>query len=151
MREHAKLAALIPDKPYLSGSEHLMLQIISGIKPPMGRSIRFDRIASLWNNSDLQAQRDEAIKLIHGENGIDSLSVFPVLETVIRHEGKDSDEELIQFARSVNIERILSLSEPLPSVMLLKRIDEFYSDNEKYQERISILKTLSDISVKSSS
>ncbi len=145
----AKLAALIPDKPYLSGGEHLMLQIISGIKPPMGRSIRFDRIAALWNIRDLSSQREEAVKLIRGENGMDQLSVFPVLETVIRHERKNSDEELIQFGRSVNIERILSRSEYIPSVMLLKKIDEFYSDNESYQDRIAVLKIISDIAVKS--
>jgi tetratricopeptide (TPR) repeat protein len=145
-----KLAAMIPDTSYLSEGEHLMLQIIGEVKPPSGRSIRFDRIAALWNIKDLSEQRDEAAKLIRGENGMDYLSVYPVLEIVLRHEGKNLDEELIQFGRSVNIERVLSRSEYLPSVMLLKRIDDLYSDNEKYQERISILKEISNISAKSS-
>ena len=145
-----KLAALIPDKAFLSDGEHLMRNIISGVKPPEGRSIRFDRIAALWNNKDLAAQRDEAMKLIRGENGVDSLSVYPVLETIIRHEGKDLDEELNQFIGAANIERSISRSEYIPSVMLLKRIDDFYSESEKYQERISILKNILNISTKSS-
>jgi len=145
-----KLAALMPDQSYLSESEHLMLQIICGVKPPAGRSIRFDRIAGLWNNKDLSLQRDESVKLIRGENGVDSLSVFPVLETIIKHEGRDLNGELIQFTGSINIERILSGSECIPSVMLLKKIDDLYSENEKYQERISILKSILEISRKSS-
>jgi len=141
----AKIASLIPDNSSLSESEHLMRNIISGVKPPAGRSIRFDRIAALWNNKDLSAEREECLKLIRGENGIDSLSVFPVIETIIRHEGKDLNSELIQFTKTINLKNIISKADTITSIMLLKRIDDLYSEGENYQERISVLDNILNI------
>ncbi len=145
-----KAAALIPDNPYLSAGEHLMRNIISSIKPDGGRSIRFDRIAALWDMKDLSAQREEALKLMRGEDGMDSLSIYPVLETLLRHEGKEMNEELIQFGASVNLDRVISKSDSLVSLILLKRIDDFYSKEDNFQGRIPILKSISDISSKNS-
>ncbi len=145
-----KVAALIPESPCLTPGEHLMRNIISSIKPPRGRSIRFDRISALWDVRDLSAQREEATKLMRGEDGMDSLSIYPVLETILRHEGKDLNEDLFQFWSSIPLERIIAKSDNLASVILLKRIDDFYSRSDNYQERISILKNITEISSKNS-
>ena len=145
-----KIAALLPEKPYLTDSEHLMRSIMSGVKPPLGRSIRFDRIAALPGSKDLSAEREEALKLIRGENGIDSLSVYPVLQTALMHEGKDMNDELIQFGSSVNLDQIIAKSDSLMGIMLLKKVDDFYSSGNKFQDRIPVLKSIADISLKNS-
>ncbi len=141
-----KISDLIPENPYLSKSEHLMRNIISGVKPPHGKSIRFDRIADLWNTSDLTAQRDEALRLVRGDKGLDELSVYPVLETLLRQKGKTPDEDLLQFGKSVNIEGIISKGDSLSSLILLKTIDDFFSERENYKDRVFILNNILKIS-----
>ncbi len=146
----AKIASMIPESPYLAENEYLMMNIIAGIKPPAGRSHRFDRISVLRNSKGLQAQREEALKLITGESGIDPLSVYPVLEIMIRQQGKAPDEELIQFTGSVNLSGIISKSDSIAAIILLKKIDELLSDRENYRERIPVLNDIYGISSRKS-
>jgi len=145
-----KIASLISNHPLLSESEHLMLNIISGVKPPAGRSIRFDKISELWMEKDLSAQREDALKLLRGEKGFDALSAYPVLETILRHEEKELDEELIQFGKQINLKRIISKSDSIVSVILLKRIDDFYSRRGDNHERVSVLNDILNISSENS-
>ncbi len=145
-----QMISSIPAQAYLSGSEHLMRNIIGGVKPPVGRSIRFDRIAALWNNKDLISQGEDAAGLIRAKDGIDSLSVFPVLQTIIKHEGKNLNNELIQFIDTINIESITAKSDNPAGILLLKRIDDFLSESEKFNERVPILKSISALSMKNS-
>lgn len=145
-----KAAWLMPDQPVLSESEHLMRNIIGGVKPPSGRSLRFDRIADLWYAGDLSAQRDEALKLLRGVKGYDPLSVYPVLETVLRHEGRNLNDELTQFGNSVNLKRITSKSDNIPSLLLLKKTDDFYYETGNYRDRISVLNEILNITSKCS-
>jgi len=145
-----KIASLIPDQHYLSENEYLMMNIISGLKPPAGRSVRFDKISELLNIENYTSLREEAQKLIRGQNGIDSLSVYPVLAAAVKYEGRSSDDELMQLKSSVNIDNIIQKGDPLSSLILLKKFDRLFAESENYQERVSILKSISGISTKNS-
>jgi TolB protein len=145
-----KLLSLIPEGAYLSEGEHLIRYIISGVKPPVGESIRFNRMASLRDIKDLSAQREDAQRLIRGVKGIDSLSFFPVLTVLISHEGGSNSDELIQFGNSINLKRIIAESGDLTSLILLKKSDNFFLSNEMYAERIPLLKDMLAIASKNS-
>ncbi len=157
-----KISDRIPVDAFLSTTEHLMRNIISGISPssgrsirlknilnaeypPSGRSIRYDRIAALKKIKDPAALRDEAQKLLYGEKGYDHLSVYPVLETVILHGGKDKDEEILQFLGSVDPKRLIPPADPAAAVMLLMKADALYATGEDYAERAVILNYLEEI------
>gem|GEM_PF-1899908 len=141
----AKISSLIPGTSYLSEDEYIMRYIISGIKPPVGRSIRFDKIVGLWSISDLASLRDEAFKLIRGESGEDSLSPFPVIETILKHKNREMNYELMQFIELGNLSNIISKSDNLTSLILLTMIDDIFSEEERYQDRVAILDNILNI------
>ena len=142
----AKITALIPGNSYLSEDEYLMRYIISGIKPPASRSIRFDKITDIRRISDLAVLREEAIKLIRGERGEDSLSPFPVIETILKHKNSDDDRELIQFIEWTNLSNIIAKSDNLTSLILLKMVDDVFSEEDMFRDRVSILDNILNIS-----
>ncbi len=145
-----KLLSLIPDSAFLSEAEHLIRSMISGVKSAAGDSIRFNSIASLLEVKDPAVQIDESQRLIRGKKGIDSLSLFPVLAVMISNEGRDNREEIIQFIDSINLERIISEGDNPASLILLKKIDNFLSSNEMYEERTPVLKEMLNIASKNS-
>jgi len=140
-----KISGLIPPGSYLSADEHLIRNIINGENPPSGNSIRYDRIAALSKKKDLSTIREDALKLLYGEKGYDFLSVYPVLETVILHEGKNQEEELVQFFGSVNLRRLIPKADPVAATILLRKADELYAAMEEYPERVTLLNYLEDI------
>ncbi|MCL1864763.1 MAG: hypothetical protein FWF73_03015 [Spirochaetes bacterium] len=142
----AKIASLIPEKSCLSEDEYIMRYLMCGIKPPLGKSIRFDKIIDLWSMSDLTSIREEALKLIRGESGEDSLSPFPVIETILKHKNKDMNRELIQFIEWANLSNIISKSDNLTSLILLRTVDDLFSAEENYKDRVSILDNILKIS-----
>lgn len=145
-----QISAGIPGDAYLSDSEHLMRNIISGETPPSGKSIRYDKIAALKKIKDLSTLREESLKLLYGEKGYDSLSIYPVLETVILHEGKDAEEELVQLLGSVDTKRLIAQAEPVAAVITLRKADSIFAGREEYAERVTILNYLEEISTKNS-
>ncbi|MCL1833673.1 MAG: hypothetical protein FWG49_04140, partial [Leptospirales bacterium] len=94
--------------------------------------------------------REEALKLIRGENGEDSLSPFPVIETILKHKNRGLNRELIQFIEWSNWGNIILKSDKLTSLILLRMIDDIFSEEERYNDRVSVLDKTIDISSSSS-
>jgi len=142
----AKIAGLIPDNSYLSEDENLIRYLISAIRPQAGRSIRFDKIASLWTISDLALLREEAHKSIRGVNGEDLLSPFPIIKTILKHKDRELNHELTQFIEWDDWNAIISKSDNLTSLILLRLIDDIYSEEEKHPDRVPVLDKILNIS-----
>jgi hypothetical protein len=122
-----------------------MRYLISGIKPALGRSVRFDKIIDIWSLGNLVSIREEALKLIRGESGEDLLSPFPVIETILKHKNRGLNRELIQFIERSNLDNIILKSDKLTSLILLRMVDDIFSEEERYNDRLLVLDKTIDI------